>query len=78
VIDAERANAIEARLAALVDVPVEDLRQYMAGNIRAGGARRTGFKFVRGTHGGHFVRDPNGTDILPSDFEVPAKARASR
>jgi hypothetical protein len=78
VIDAERARVIETQLAALVDVPVEDLRDYMAGNIRAGGARRTGYKFVRGTHSGHFVRDPNGTDILPSGFEVPAKARTAR
>jgi hypothetical protein len=71
-IDAERAADIEARLAKLLEVEVDDLRDYVEGNIRAGGARRTGYTFVRGTHGGSYVRDSAGTDILPAGRQVPA------
>jgi len=71
-LEADKASEIEERLAGLLSIPVKDLRDYMTGNIRARGQRRTGYTFLRGTHGGHYVRDPNGTDILPSGFQVPA------
>jgi hypothetical protein len=71
-IGAEQAAEIEARLADVLQVRVEVLRDYLDGNIRAGGARRTGFRFVRGTHAGSYARDPNGTDILPAGYQVPA------
>ena len=71
-IEAEQALEIEARLAKLLQVRVDDLRDYARGNIRAGGARRTGYRLVRGTHGGSYVRDPNGTDILPAGSQVSA------
>jgi hypothetical protein len=70
-IEAELALEIEERLAALLDVGVTDVRDYLRGNIRAGGGRRTGIRFVRGTHGGSYIRDPNGTDILPAGFQEP-------
>lgn len=70
-IDAEQAAQIEARLAKLLDVRADVLRDYLSGNIRAGGARRTGYKFVRGSHGGSYVRDPQGTDMLPAGHTIP-------
>lgn len=71
-IDADKAAQIEERLAELLGVAREDARDYLNGNIRAGGARRTGYRFVRGSHGGGYVRDPQGTDILPAGYSVPA------
>jgi hypothetical protein len=71
-IDAQKAAAIEQRLAGLLDVEVEELRDYLRGNLRAGAARRTGIRFVRGTHSGHYVRDPEGTDVPPAGYSIPA------
>jgi hypothetical protein len=70
-IEPEKALAIEAQLAELAGVPVAAMRDYLNGNIRAGRARRTGYRFVRGTHGGTYVRDPNGIDIMPAFHEAP-------
>lgn len=70
-IEAEQAAQIEARLAKLLDVRADIVRDYLVGNIRAGGARRTGYKFVRGSHGGSYIRDPQGTDILPAGHTIP-------
>jgi hypothetical protein len=72
VLEAEKAAVIEARLADTLGVSVEDVRDYLGGNVRAGAARPTGFKFVRGTHGGSYKRDPTGTDILPRGYTIPA------
>ena len=47
-IEAKRAGEIEERLAVMLEVSVDDLRDYLRGNLRAGPARRTGIKFVRG------------------------------
>ncbi len=71
-IEPQRAQQIEERLAELLDVRVADVRDYVAGNIRAGGTRRTGYRFIRGMHSGTYVRDPEGTDILPAGHQVPA------
>jgi hypothetical protein len=70
-IEPEEARSLETRLAELLGVDVAVLRDYMTGNIRAGGARRTGVRFVRGTHSGTYTRDPNGTDILPAGYTIP-------
>ncbi len=69
-ISGERALKIEKQLAQLLDVEVDELHDYLAGNIRTSGTRRTGFRFVRGTHGGHYVRDREGTDIAPAGVSV--------
>jgi predicted transcriptional regulator len=71
VISAERATAIERELASLVGVEPNQLRDYLRGYIKAGRARRTGFRFVRGTHGGDYVHDPQGVDELPGGFQAP-------
>ena len=69
-ISGERALKIETQLAQVLDVEVDELRDYLAGNVRTSSTRRTGFRFVRGTHGGHYVRDREGTDIRPAGLSV--------
>jgi hypothetical protein len=70
-IKTEQAVEIEERLASMLEITVDDLRDYMRGNIRAGVGRRTGVKFVRGTHSGSYIRDPEGTDMLPPSYQEP-------
>ena len=70
-ISGDRALAIEKQLAQLLDVEVGELRDYLAGHIRTSSTRRTGFRFVRGTHGGQYVRDREGTDIVRPGVSVP-------
>jgi predicted transcriptional regulator len=72
VIDAEKARTIETRLAELLEVPADAVREYVSGDVRAGAARRTGYRFIRGTHGGTYVPDPDGVDIPP--YSVPAQS----
>jgi hypothetical protein len=69
-ISGDRALKIETQLAQLLGVQVDELRDYLAGNIRASSTRRTGYRFVRGTHGGHYVRDREGNDIGPPGTSV--------
>lgn len=69
-ISGDRALKIERQLAQLLDVEVDELRDYLAGNIRTSSTRPTGFRFVRGTHGGHYVRDREGTDMRPAGVSV--------
>ena len=71
VIDGDRAREIEDHLADLLDVELGELRDYLRGNIRASANRLTGFRFIRGTHGGQYLRDPEGTDILPVRVSLP-------
>ncbi len=51
--------AVRARLAALdiLDNPKQPERH------------RTGWRFVRGTHSGSYIRDPEGTDRLPAGHQ---------
>jgi hypothetical protein len=70
-IDGDRAREIEERFTELLDVEVRELRDYLRGNIGESANRRTGFRFIRGTHGGQYVRDPEGTDIPPVRVSVP-------
>jgi hypothetical protein len=72
VIGPEQATEIDARLAEAAGVSVEVWREYISGNIRAGAARRTGWRFARGTHGGTYVPDPEGMDILPTGYSIPS------
>jgi hypothetical protein len=69
-ISGDRALEIEEQLAKLLHLEVGELRDYLAGNIRTSSTRRTGFRFVRGTHGGQYVRDREGTDIAPAGMSV--------
>jgi hypothetical protein len=69
-ISGDRALEIEKHLAQLLGVEVDELRDYFAGSIRTSSRRRTGFRFVRGTHGGHYVRDREGTDIRPAGVSL--------
>ena len=71
-IDADKAREIETCLAESLGIPADDVRDYFNGNVRAGGSRRTGYRFIRGTHGGTYVPDPDGMDIPP--YPVPAAA----
>ncbi len=71
-VDAETARRIEERLAELTGVSTEQLRDWNAGHIKAGSARRTGWRFVRGTQSGSYVRDPDGVDPLPAGYKVSA------
>ena len=70
-ISGNRARAIEERLAELLDVEIGELRDYLRGNVGESASRPTGFRLIRGTHGGQYVRDPEGTDILPARVSVP-------
>jgi hypothetical protein len=70
-ISGDRAKKIEEQLAQLLDVEIEEVRDYLRGNIKESSARRTGLRFIRGTHGGQYVRDPEGTDIPSAHVFVP-------
>jgi hypothetical protein len=74
----EEAQRVEAALAALLKeepglvrtyiVEVLEERLWRGGEDRS---RATGFRFVRGSHGGTYVRDPTGTDVLPAGAQPP-------
>lgn len=70
-INGDRAREIEKRLADLLDIEIAELRDYLQGNIKESAARRTGYRFIRGTHGGQYIRDPEGTDIPSVRVPVP-------
>ncbi len=80
----ERARRIEKELAKVLSVEESEVREYVAEvvqerawRVRATAERKTGFRFVRGTHSGSYVRDPEGTDPLPPGVEPPPE-RASK
>ncbi len=69
----DRAAQIDSKLAELLGIAPEELRDYLEHNFGprlAGGQRVTGWTFKRGSHGGHYVRDPDGTDILPGGYQA--------
>lgn len=70
-ISGDRAREIEERLAVLLDVEIGELRDFLRGNIGQSANRRTGVRFIRGTHGAQYVRDPEGTDIPPARASLP-------
>ena len=72
------SQEVERRLADLLGRTPEEVRDYLYDVVeerlwrgRNITERVTGFRFVRGTHGGSFVRDPAGTDVVPPGVEVP-------
>jgi hypothetical protein len=74
----EEAQRVETALAALLKEKPEAVRNYVVEVMeqrlwRAGEdrTRTTGFRFVRGSHGGTYVRDPDGTDVLPAGAQPP-------
>lgn len=74
----DKAKRTEERLAKLLELDPPELREYVVevleDRLWRGGEkreRRTGITFVRGTHGGSWVRDPEGTDILPPGAQPP-------
>jgi hypothetical protein len=71
VISGDRAREVEERLAELLEVEIGELRDFLRGNIGESPNRPTGFRFIRGTHGGQYVRDPGGRDILPARASLP-------
>jgi hypothetical protein len=79
------AHDVEAKLAQVLRIEPEAVREYVVevleDRLWRGGEdreRRTGFRFVRGTHGGSFIRDPEGTDILPPGVEPPPERKPAR
>jgi len=74
----ESARATEERLGKLLGIDPADVREYVLAVLedrlwRAGQRpeRRTGFTFKRGSHGGTWTRDPEGTDVLPVGVQPP-------
>lgn len=81
----QEAQRTENELASRLGVNAEAVREYVVEVLEErlwrGGAkqeRRTGFRFVRGTHGGSYVRDPEGTDVLPPGVEPPPERDRDR
>jgi len=69
-ISAEKASSLEQRLSKVIECRPDELRDWFYGHIDRG-PRNTGLRFVRGTHSGAFVSDPDGTDELPPGYEPP-------
>jgi hypothetical protein len=74
----DESRAVERRLAELLNVEASDLRLYLIEVLeerlyrgRESSERRTGFRFKRGSHGGTYVRDREGTDLLPAGHQAP-------
>jgi hypothetical protein len=69
-ISTEKAATIEQRLAKLLGCRPDELRDWLGQRVDYG-PRKTGLRWVRGTHSGTFVTDPEGTDELPPAYEPP-------
>jgi hypothetical protein len=74
----EDAQRIERELARVLRVEPAQVRNYIVEVVedrlwRSGAKRdrRTGFRFVRGTHGGSYVHDPEGIDVIPAGVQPP-------
>jgi len=70
----ERSLEIERRLAEVLGVEPEEVRDYVRSYVdvrRVEGRRVTRIKVLRGTHGFTLVRHPEGTDPLPAGHEFP-------
>ena len=72
------ALQVESQLATLLRMEPSEVREFVTEVLedrlwrgREKRGRRTGIRFVRGTHGGSYVRDPDGTDVLPRGVEPP-------
>jgi hypothetical protein len=70
----ERSLEIERRLARVLEIEPDEVRDYVRSYVdvrRVEGRRVTGIKMQRGTHGFVLARDPEGTDPLPHGHEFP-------
>jgi hypothetical protein len=74
----DEARAVERRLADQLGLEPEAVREYVLAVLeerlwRSGERkdRPTGFRFQRGSHSGTWVRDPEGTDVLPPGAQPP-------
>jgi hypothetical protein len=74
----DESRALERRIAESLNVDEKDLRAYLVEVLeerlyrgRESTERRTGFRFTRGTHSGTFIRDRDGTDLLPVGHQPP-------
>jgi hypothetical protein len=72
------ANSIHQRLNQITELVME-IKQLISemeipDSTRPGEQHRprTGYRFVRGSHSGTYVRDPDGTDRLPAGYSIPA------
>ena len=72
------ARAVEQRLAEQLRLEPRAVREYvlevLEERLWRGGERPerpTGYRFIRGSHGGTWVRDPEGTDVLPPGLRPP-------
>jgi hypothetical protein len=74
----DEARAVERRLAEQLGLEPEAVREYvlelLEERLWRSGERKerpTGFRFKRGSHSGTWVRDPEGTDVLPPGVRPP-------
>jgi len=73
-VDERARHELEGRLADLLRAPRWQIREYfseISARVRHSPQRIIGVRFQRGTHSGCYVRDPQGTDIVPSASEPP-------
>jgi hypothetical protein len=74
----DEARAVERRLAEQLGLEPAAVREYvlevLEERLWRSGERRerpTGFRFQRGSHSGVWIRDPEGTDVLPPGVQPP-------
>jgi hypothetical protein len=76
----DEARAVERRLAERLGLEPEAMREYvrelLEERLWRSGERKerpTGFRFRRGSHSGEWIRDPEGTDVLPPGVQPPPR-----
>ena len=69
VISAAKPPRISSESAARAPVEVEVEVETPQTPLKKGNRKKTGYRFVRGSHGSSYVRDPNGTDRLPNGWQ---------
>ena len=74
----DEARAVERRLAEQLGLEPGAVREYVLEVLedrlwRSGERpdRPTGYRFIRGSHSGTWVRDSDGTDVLPPGVQAP-------
>jgi hypothetical protein len=72
------ARAVEQRLAEQLRLEPQAVREYVLEVLEERLWRRgerperpTGYRFIRGSHSGTWVRDPDGADVLPPGAQPP-------
>jgi hypothetical protein len=74
----DEGRAVERRLADRLGLEPVAVREYvlevLEERLWRSGERKerpTGFRFLRGSHSGTWIRDPEGTDVLPPGIQAP-------